>query len=137
MQDISSYGIARTLGVIDDVKASTSDITSTYVDQAPVEGSVFDNLSHPSFTAETDGTASPLRSDEEMYSMLPANITADSAGESAPEDQQHANHNIKSNSSSQSLESRAARAANNTRELVSNSGGDLYQRRVTKTEYDP
>lgn len=29
-QDISSYGIARTLGVIDDVKASTSDIATVH-----------------------------------------------------------------------------------------------------------
>lgn len=29
-QDIASYGIARTLGVIDDVKASTSDMTSIH-----------------------------------------------------------------------------------------------------------
>jgi hypothetical protein len=39
-QDTSSYGIARTLGVIDDVKASTSDVVSVHADQAIPEGNI-------------------------------------------------------------------------------------------------
>lgn len=34
-QDIASYGIARTLGVIDDVKASTSDKSTVHLTNAP------------------------------------------------------------------------------------------------------
>jgi len=51
-QDISSYGIARTLGVIDDVKASTSDKSTVAISTPSIQ--VIDATSSSSESAFSD-----------------------------------------------------------------------------------
>jgi len=132
--DISSYGIARTLGVIDDVKASTSDVASVHANQAITEGNI-NGANHASHTgSDTDGGASPIRSEEELCSGLP--VMENSAEESSASEEQlldHAGHNARLNESCQS----SAPTTSNMREYALNSDGLLHQRKVTKVEYDP
>ncbi|KAF9469939.1 hypothetical protein BDZ94DRAFT_1279049 [Collybia nuda] len=59
--DISSYGIARTLGVIDDVKASTSDIPVIQIDKSSTSQSESPcNHSRLESTTSTDDNIIPL-----------------------------------------------------------------------------
>jgi hypothetical protein len=51
LQDIASYVIARTLGVIDDVKASTSDKATVHSNDAPTV------LVHEASTPQSDSTS--------------------------------------------------------------------------------
>ncbi|KAK2464230.1 hypothetical protein APHAL10511_003687 [Amanita phalloides] len=144
--DIASYGIARTLGVIDDVKASTSDVASVHVSHRIHENGT-NNNSSPGTSREgsdSDGTASPLRSDEDLYSVVPEMTVADvSTAESSASEEHlfdHTLHNLGTSDSSQSLISippTSARAGSNAWEPASNSDGILHQRQVQRAEYDP
>ncbi|KAF8740792.1 hypothetical protein AX14_007168 [Amanita brunnescens Koide BX004] len=140
--DIASYGIARTLGVIDDVKASTSDMTSIHGIHENGSNSI--NLSHPGTITAPDDTASPVRSEEELYSVTPDTAAPDvsTAESSASEEQSvdHTLHNLKVNNSSQSLlliPSIPARTRSNAWETASISDGVLHQRQAQRAERDP
>jgi len=68
--DIASYGIARTLGVIDDVKASTSDKATIITPPTPGSDSAFSDSDHDSLTDHNlhNRMRSPLSD-----SLLPGN----------------------------------------------------------------
>jgi len=143
--DIASYGIARTLGVIDDVKASTSDMTSIH--GIHENGANCINLSDPDIITapdDTDDAVSPVRSEEELYSVTPDTAAPDvSTAESSASEEplvDHALHNLKLNDSSQSLlliPSIPMRNRSNAWESAPNSEGVLHQRQAQRAECDP
>lgn len=101
-------------------------------------------LSHPGTITAPDDTASPVRSEEELYSVTPDTAAPDvsTAESSASEEQSvdHTLHNLKVNNSSQSLlliPSIPARTRSNAWETASISDGVLHQRQAQRAERDP
>ena len=84
--------------------------------------------------SDTDGGASPIRSEEELCSGLP--VMENSAEESSASEEQlldHAGHNVRLN---ESCQRDSAPTTSNMREFTLNSDGLLHQRKVTKVDYD-
>ncbi|PFH53838.1 hypothetical protein AMATHDRAFT_45291 [Amanita thiersii Skay4041] len=137
--DIASYGIARTLGVIDDVKASTSDVASVHVDHTTSEESA-SNI-EPS---DTDDAASPARSDEDSYSspIAPGIAYLSTEDYSASDEHvaDHASHNVKTTDSVHDMNSvppESVLASGDTQASTTVPVGNLHQRQVRGAVYDP
>ena len=75
-QDIASYGIARTLGVIDDVKASTSDKATIHTESPPTIQ--LNGAASPSSDSETNGDSNGAHERHDGYNGAanPADSTA-------------------------------------------------------------
>ncbi|KAF8635229.1 hypothetical protein AX17_004004 [Amanita inopinata Kibby_2008] len=136
-QDIASYGIARTLGVIDDVKASTSDVVSVHANHAMAER-ITNNVQVNDIALPSDAS-SPARSDEDLYSSSPASgVVYTSTEESSASEEQaanHASHNVKLDDSPQnesSIPSLSERSTGDVREFASGPDGVLHQRQARR-----
>ncbi|KAG5353496.1 hypothetical protein E4T56_gene5941 [Termitomyces sp. T112] len=70
--DISSYGIARTLGVIDDVKASTSDITTN--PNVPTIRIISSTSTSPYTDSENESSATASVDDVSCRRRLPTDV---------------------------------------------------------------